>query len=491
MPRPDRPRPREAPAKKRAPTRRPGRTTHAAPTDPLPFRRHRRDRHGRPRRFSTPRAATSRAPTSSKARPSADSGPGIEVWIGHDAARVRGAEAVVRSSAIRDDNAELVAARTAGLPIVARGALLADVLRTRDAIAIAGSHGKTTTTAMAAHALECAGGIRTASWGGRVPRLGRRGPPGLGRGEPRRRRGRRESDGSFLLVRPIGVVVTNVDPEHLDHYGSREALLDAFVEFANAVPFWGASILGVDHPGVREIAPRITARKIGFGFAAEADVRAESVLPVAGGQHVRVALASGDRFAFQLAQPGRHNVLNALAAIAIGLEQGIAPAILAEAMASFPGVSRRFEARGEAGGVRVVDDYAHHPAEIRAALAGARSIHPGPITAIFQPHRYTRTRDCWDDFVHAFDDADRVVLADVYPASERPIEGIDSRRLAAAIAAGGKVEAAYGGPLDAIEREWPARLRAGELVLTIGAGDVVSLGPKLLAALGAQTEARA
>ncbi|HPG26467.1 MAG TPA: UDP-N-acetylmuramate--L-alanine ligase, partial [Myxococcota bacterium] len=384
-----------------------------------------------------------------------------------------------------------VAARTAGLPIVARGALLADVLRTRDAIAIAGSHGKTTTTAMAAHALECAGLDPTALVGGRVPRPGGvAGPLKLGRGELVVAEVD-ESDGSFLLVRPIGVVVTNVDPEHLDHYGSREALLDAFVEFANAVPFWGASILGVDHPGVREIAPRITARKIGFGFAAEADVRAESVLPVAGGQHVRVALASGDRFAFQLAQPGRHNVLNALAAIAIGLEQGIAPAILAEAMASFPGVSRRFEARGEAGGVRVVDDYAHHPAEIRAALAGARSIHPGPITAIFQPHRYTRTRDCWDDFVHAFDDADRVVLADVYPASERPIEGIDSRRLAAAIAAGGKVEAAYGGPLDAIEREWPARLRAGELVLTIGAGDVVSLGPKLLAALGAQTEARA
>jgi UDP-N-acetylmuramate--alanine ligase len=414
---------------------------------------------------------------------------GLEIGIGHDAAWVRDADTVVRSSAIPETNPEILAAQRAGVPIVGRGALLAEVLRTKDAIAIAGSHGKTTTSAMIAHCLEVAGLDPTALIGGRVPRAGGSASPvKLGQGDLIVAEVD-ESDGSFLLARPILAVVTNVDPEHLDHYGSRAALADAFVEFANGVPFWGAAILGIDHPGVAAIADRIRARRVTFGFGEGADVRAEHVEARARGQRCRVRLPSGDRFTFELPLPGRHNVANALAAVAVGLEQNVEPPILADALASFPGVSRRFERKGAARGVEVVDDYAHHPAEVRALLAAARSIHEGPITAIFQPHRYTRTRDCWDEFLHAFDDADRVVLVDVYAASESPIEGVDAGTLADAIVASGHPDACYGGSLDDVAAQWPARLRTGELVLTVGAGSVVSLGPRLLGALeGGQGE---
>jgi len=410
---------------------------------------------------------------------------GVKVDVGHDAARVGSAEVVVRSSAIAADNPELVAARRRGLPIVGRGALLADLLRKHDVVAIAGSHGKTTTTAMTAHLLRAAGLDPTAVVGGRVPLPnGDRGPLQLGEGDWAVAEVD-ESDGSFLAVRPVVAVVTNADPEHLDHWGTRERLLDAFAAFANGVPFSGAAILGIDHPGIAEIAGRISARTIRFGFSASADVRAESLETRAGGQRCRVRLAAGDRFDFALRQPGRHNVSNALAALAVGLELDLPAKRLAEALADFPGVARRFERKGEARGTLFVDDYAHHPAEVRAALAAARSIHPGRLTAIFQPHRYTRTRDCWDDFADAFADADRVVIADVYPASEAPIEGIDGERLARAIRERGHPDAVYGGDLAAIERTFADRFEAGELVMTLGAGDVVVLGPRWLAALGA------
>jgi len=415
---------------------------------------------------------------------------GVHVNIGHEPAGIAGAETVVRSSAIPDSNPELEAARLAGIPIVGRGALLAEVMRTRDAIAVAGSHGKTTTSAMTAHLLDAAGLDPTALIGGRVPRPGGfASPVKLGQGDLLVAEVD-ESDGSFLLTRPILAVITNADPEHLDHYGTREALLDAFVEFANNVPFWGAAILGIDHPGIIEIADRITARKIRFGFAADADVRAESVEAIPGGQRCRVRLASGEGFSFELPMPGRHNVLNALAAIAVALEQGVTPAILAEAFPGFPGVARRFERKGEAFGIDVVDDYAHHPAEIRATLSGARGLHHGPITAIFQPHRYTRTRDCWNDFVGAFVDADRVVVSDIYAASESPLPGITGEALAHAIRDAGHAQAFFGGSLDEIEEAWSNRFEPGELVLTLGAGDVVALGPKLLAAIEARRGGR-
>ena len=408
---------------------------------------------------------------------------GVRVDVGHDATRIGSAETVVRSSAIPEDNLELEAARRAGIPIVGRGALLAEVMRTKDAIAIAGSHGKTTTSAMVAHLLDAAGLDPTALIGGRVPRPGGfASPVKLGQGDLLVAEVD-ESDGSFLLTRPILIVITNADPEHLDHYGTRAALLDAFVDFANSVPFWGAAILGIDHPGVAEIAPRITARQIRFGFAAEADIRGESVEDIPGGQRCHVRLRAGDSFSFDLPLPGRHNVSNALAAIAVALEQGVAPAILPEALSAFPGVARRFERKGRAFGIEVVDDYAHHPAEIRATLSGARSFHDGPITAIFQPHRYTRTRDCWDDFLTAFADADRVIICEIYAASEAPLDDVSGEFLARAIREAGHAQAFFGGSIDEIEVAWPERFEPGELVLTLGAGDIAALGPKLLAAI--------
>ena len=408
---------------------------------------------------------------------------GVRIDIGHDRTSIDGAETIVRSSAIPDDNPELEAARLANIPIVGRGALLAEVMRTKDAIAIAGSHGKTTTSAMSAHLLDAAGLDPTALIGGRVPRPGGfASPVKLGQGDLLVAEVD-ESDGSFLLTRPILAVITNADPEHLDHYGTREALLEAFIEFANSVPFWGAAILGIDHPGIMEIAPRITARQIRFGFAPDADVRAESVEQIAGGQRCHARLASGDGFSFDLPMPGRHNISNALAAIAVALEQGVTPAILAEAFPSFPGVARRFERKGRSCGIDVVDDYAHHPAEIRATLSGARSLYDGPITAIFQPHRYTRTRDCWNEFLDAFADADRVIICEIYAASEASLPDITGEALANAIRDAGHAQVFFGGSLTEIEEAWPDRFVSGELVLTLGAGDVVTLGPKLLAAI--------
>jgi UDP-N-acetylmuramate--alanine ligase len=407
---------------------------------------------------------------------------GVRIDIGHDAARIADAETVVRSSAIRDDNPELEAARDAGIPIVARGALLAEVMRTKDGIAIAGSHGKTTTSAMTAHLLEAAGLDPTALIGGRVPRPGGfASPVKLGQGDLLVAEVD-ESDGSFLLTRPILTVITNADPEHLDYYGTRAALLAAFVEFANAVPFWGAAIVGIDHPGIAEIAPDITARQVRFGFSSEADVRAEGVEDIPGGQRCTVRLRSGERFHFELGMPGRHNVLNALAATAVALEQGVSPAIVSEAFPSFPGVARRYQKIGTDRGVDFVDDYAHHPAEIRATLEGARSFHRGPITAIFQPHRFTRTRDCWNDFLSAFGDADRVIITEIYAASESPLAGVDGAALARAIGEAGHPNVVFGNSLDSIVEDWAAQFQSGELVLTLGAGDIVNLGPNLLAA---------
>jgi UDP-N-acetylmuramate--alanine ligase len=408
---------------------------------------------------------------------------GVTIVLGHDPASVGRAQVVVRSSAIPYGNPELEVARQQGLPIVSRGELLAEVMRTRNGIAIAGSHGKTTTSAMVAHLLEVADLDPTALIGGRVPRPdGSASPVRLG-GDDLLVAEVDESDGSFLSSRPVWAVVTNADPEHLDYYGTREALLDAFARFANLVPFWGAAILGIDHPGVQEILPSVTARCVTFGFAEEADLRIESITAVEHGQRFHARLPEGKRFDFEIPLPGRHNVLNAMAALAVGLELEVPPAILAEGLASFPGVARRFERKGASRGVEIVDDYAHHPAELRATLAAARSIHPGPITAVFQPHRYTRTRDLWDEFGTAFEDADRVVVSRIYPASEPPIEGIDSARLAAALQEAGHPDAHFGGSLDEIARELPGELREGELVLTLGAGDVVRLGPELLVAL--------
>ena len=405
---------------------------------------------------------------------------GIDVYIGHAAEQLPKADVVVRSSAIGDDNPEIIRARALGLPVVRRGELLADLLAGHEAIIVAGTHGKTTTSSMIAHVLAETGSDPTALIGGRLAST----DSGL-------RYGRDdlyvcecdESDGSFLHLRPTLAVLTNVDPEHLDHYGSVQALEDAFVEFTAGLPVDGVCVACVDQPRLAALLPRIERRIVSYGIDREADLEVRDVRP--DGLGMRFALRDRGRDVGEgfVPMPGRHNVSNALATLCVAREREIPWQHATEALATFAGVDRRFSLRGEAAGVQVIDDYAHHPAELEATLAGARGQHAGRIVVVFQPHRFTRTRDHFDGFTAAFDEADAVWITDVYAAGDAPIPGITGEALAEAISRRNTVSACHSAGLDDVLSALPASLEAGDLVLTLGAGDVSSLGPKLLAVL--------
>ena len=406
---------------------------------------------------------------------------GIAVHEGHAAEHLGKADVVVRSSAVGDDNPEIARARSLGVPVVRRGELLADVLGGHDAVIVAGTHGKTTTSSMIAHVLAETGQDPTALVGGRLASTG----SGL-------RPGRDdlyvcecdESDGSFLHLRPTLAVLTNVDPEHLDHYGSVGKLEDAFVEFTAGLPLDGVCIACVDHPRLAALLPRVERRTLTYAQDGDADFEAGDVR--AEGLGMRFAVrehgrAAGEAF---VPMPGRHNVANALATLAVARERDVPWQLATDALASFGGVDRRFSLRGRARGVQVVDDYAHHPAELEATLAGARGVHAGRIVAVFQPHRYTRTRDHFDGFAAAFDEADVVWVTDVYGAGDPPIAGVTGEALAAAIERRGTAGVRHAATLDDVLASLPGELEAGDLVLTLGAGDVSGLGPKLIGALG-------
>jgi UDP-N-acetylmuramate--alanine ligase len=402
------------------------------------------------------------------------------VTIGHSAEAVGAADVVVYSSAVRATNPELVEAERRKIPVIPRAEMLAEVMRLKDGIAVAGSHGKTTTTSLIAHLLDAAGLDPTAIIGGRVlfpgrdPSTTRHGAGDLLVAEAD------ESDGSFLRLAPVIAVVTNIDPEHLDHYGSFEALQDAFAEFANRVPFWGATVLCLDHPGVQAILPRATRRIVSYGTSSQADWVASDLTPDGGGVRFEVRRHGTRLGSARMALPGHHNVLNALAALAVAHELEVPFERAAEALDSFVGVERRFERKGEIGGVRVVDDYGHHPAEIRATLAAARSVHDGRILVAFQPHRYTRTRDLWDDFVTAFNDADELVVCEIYAAGEGKLPHVEASRLVEAIAAHGHRNVTFVANLDDVLDRLVERARPGDLVLTLGAGSIASLGARLV-----------
>ncbi len=415
---------------------------------------------------------------------------GVGVCIGHDAAQVGDADVLVYSSAVRPSNPELVAARAAGRIVIPRAEMLAEVMRLKEGIAVAGSHGKTTTTSLIAHVLECAGLDPTIVIGGRV--LAQKGAlPGarLGAGELLVAEAD-ESDGSFLRLAPVIAVITNIDPEHLDHYGSLEALSDAFVDFANRVPFWGLAVLCLDHPGVQAILPRISRRKLSYGFASQAELVAENVAlsPERDGMRFDLRLRGSALGRVQLPLYGRHNVWNALAALAVALELELPFATAAEAIASFRGVERRFETVGRAAGVRVVDDYGHHPAEIRATLGAARQVHEGRVVVAFQPHRFTRTRDLWEEFATAFNDADVLILTEIYAAGEDKLAGVEAKALADAIRAHGHRDVRFVSELDEVLAELARSARRGDLVLTLGAGSISSLARRLVAQLEAPAE---
>lgn len=409
---------------------------------------------------------------------------GISVAVGHDAAHVADADVAVYSSAVRHGNPELLEAERRKIPVIPRAEMLAEIMRLKDGIAVAGSHGKTTTTSLIAHVLHAAGLDPTAVIGGRVLGAGSD-PTGsrLGLGDLLVAEAD-ESDGSFLRLAPVLAVVTNIDPEHLDHYGAFTAVQDAFVSFCNRVPFWGASILCLDHPGVQAILPRMTRRIITYGFVSQADVLGSDVRPE--GQGVRFDVQwRGDRLGeVRLRLPGRHNAANALATVAVALELDVPFATTAAALSEFVGIERRFEVKGTVRGVRVVDDYGHHPAEIRATLAAAREVGAERLVVIFQPHRYSRTRDLFDEFATCFIDADLVVLTDIYAAGEDKVPGVDAEGLSEAIAAHGHRDVRFLRDLQEIPSALAPELRPGDLVLTLGAGSISSLAPRLLAALG-------
>jgi UDP-N-acetylmuramate--alanine ligase len=400
---------------------------------------------------------------------------GAVVAIGHSAGNVAGADVVVRSTAIPEGNVELVAARAAHIPVIARAEMLAELMRLRYGIGVAGTHGKTTTTSMVGKCLHHAGLDPTVIIGGRLDHFGSSARRGHGEYLVAEAD---ESDGSFLLLAPTIAVVTNVDAEHMEHWGDFTALVAAFDAFANKVPFYGFAVLCADHPVCAAMSTRLRRRVVSYGLHQDADYRAEE-LAMAGGRTRFTAVARGPGPARQalgpisLGMPGRHNAENAMAAIAVGMELGIPFSTLQEALSDFGGVDRRFSVRADAGGVLVVDDYGHHPAEIRATLAAAADGYPGRrVLAVFQPHRYSRVHNLAREFCESFDRADRVLVCPVYAAGERPIEGATQASLVDGLRAHGHGGVSGVASLDEALDTLAAECRPGDLVITLGAGDV-------------------
>jgi len=414
---------------------------------------------------------------------------GIKVMIGHDAANVAGAAVVVTSTAVRRTNPEVAAALEQRIPVVRRAEMLAELMRLKRTVAVAGTHGKTTTTSMIAAMLDAGGVDPTVINGGIINSYGSNARLGASEWMVVEAD---ESDGSFLRLDGTIAVVTNIDPEHLDHYGSFDAIKQAFVEFIENVPFYGAAILCVDHPEVQAIIPKIRDRRvITYGFSAQADVRGDAVTPVPGGNRFDVVVRQRDGSSRQidgieLPMPGRHNVQNALAAVAVALEMGCDDAAIQRGFAGFAGVKRRFTKVGEVGGATIIDDYAHHPVEIRAVLSAAREGAKGRVIAVVQPHRFTRLRDLMEEFQGAFNDADVVYAAPVYPAGETPIEGIDSEALVAGLRARGHRDAATVAGPGELAAELAATLEPGDTVVCLGAGDITMWAAGLAEAIAGQ-----
>ncbi|MSO52250.1 MAG: UDP-N-acetylmuramate--L-alanine ligase [Acidobacterium sp.] len=405
---------------------------------------------------------------------------------GHAAVNVGNADVVVYSSAVRPDNPEVVAAKGQRIPVIPRAEMLAELMRLRFGIAVAGAHGKTSTTSMIALVLERAGLDPTAVIGGRLSAFGSNAR--LGRGEYMVAEAD-ESDRSFLKLSPTVAVITNLDREHMDAYGGFADLQQAFVDFANKVPFYGAVVACADDAELSHVLPRFTRRVVTYGIDGAYDVSASGVVLAGFGSRCSVTHrdAHGDHLAalgtMTLAVPGMHSVRNALAAVAVGLELDVPFAKIAAALAEFHGAERRFERRGIINGISVVDDYGHHPTEIAAVLSAARAAKPARIIVAFQPHRYTRTRDLMAEFGRALAAADEVVLTDIYAAGEEPIPGITVAALAAAVSAGRPVAARVVTRLDDVAPAVADLARPGDLVLTLGAGSIGGLATALVAEL--------
>ncbi len=409
---------------------------------------------------------------------------GANVMTGHTASHIAGADVIVTSSAVKADNPEVVAARAARVPVVPRAMMLAELMRFKQGIAIAGTHGKTTTTSLISHVLGEAGLDPTCVIGGRLNSIGTNAR--LGKGEYLVAEAD-ESDASFLYLQPIMAVVTNIDQDHMDTYEHDFGKLkSAFVEFLEHLPFYGLAVLCADDPNVREILPRLTKPVLTYGMTDDVELRAVNVA-TAGAKMKFTAVSRQDRkvLDIELNLAGMHNVLNALSAIAIAREVGVDDPLIARGLATFTGVGRRFQRYGEvsipAGGAfTLIDDYGHHPVEMDAVLKAARGAFAGRrIVLAFQPHRYTRTRDLFEDFVKVLSTADEVILADVYPAGEAPIVAADGRALARALRVLGKIEPLFVETAAELPDAVMGRVRDGDVVITMGAGSVGGVAPRL------------
>jgi len=410
----------------------------------------------------------------------------VRVWIGHEASHVGAADVVVLSSAIRPENPEIAEARRRGTPVIPRAEMLAELMRLRYGIAIAGAHGKTTTTSMAALILERAGLDPTAVIGGRLSAFGSNAR--LGRGDYMVVEAD-ESDRSFLKLSPSIAVITNIDREHMESYGSWDNLQQAFADFANKVPFYGAIVACADDPAVRQLLPKLTRRVITYALDDRAaDIVGKGMRLEAFGSSCEVIQRARDGSSqsagmLRLRVPGRHNILNALGATAVGLEAGVPFARIAAALEEFRGAERRFQMRGEENGVMVIDDYGHHPTEIAAVIAAARTGIDRRVVVVFQPHRYSRTSQLMPEFGAALNGADEVVLTDIYSAGEPPIPGITVEALAAAVRSAGAVPVHVVKGLDELPRAVASLARRGDLVITLGAGSIGAVWNPILTEL--------
>ena len=419
---------------------------------------------------------------------------GIQTHVGHDAAHVARADAVVTSTAVQASNPELLRARELRIPVVPRALMLAELMRLKQGIAIAGTHGKTTTTSLVASVLAQAGLDPTFVIGGRLNSAGANARLGSGNHIVVEAD---ESDASFLNLLPVMAVVTNIDADHMETYGHDFGRLkQAFVDFLHRMPFYGTAILCTDDPAVRAIVDQVTCPITSYGFDEGAQVRAVNVRAVSGQMHFTVQRRNGvtlPDMEVVLNLPGRHNVLNALSAIAVAVELNIDDAAVQTALAEFKGVGRRFQRYGDhalaqGGGVTVVDDYGHHPVEMAATLAAARGAFPGRrLVLAFQPHRYTRTRDCFEDFVKVMGQADAVLLAEVYAAGEAPLVAADGRALARALRVAGKLEPVFVDDITTMAAAAVANAQAGDVLLCMGAGSISAVPAKVVELLQAQT----
>ena len=394
---------------------------------------------------------------------------GVRIDIGHRADNVHGADVVVYSSAIDYENPEVREARLHGIPVIPRAEMLAELMRVKYGIAIAGSHGKTTTTSLVATVLRAAGFDPTVVVGGRMAALGSNAR--LGEGNMLVAEAD-ESDGSFLRLTPTIAVVTNIDPEHLDFYKTHEILKDAFVQFIEKVPFYGLAVLCLDHPHVQDLLPRIQRRHVTYGLSPQATYHARA-LNYRGLNTSFVAFNRDKPLGeFTVRMPGQHNVLNTLAVIAVADELEVPLDVVKDALSTFHGVARRFTVVDEIDGVALVDDYGHHPAEVEATLNAARRAYDGRILVAFQPHRYSRTQNLFDEFTRAFNNADQLFLTDIYAAGEKPIPGITSQHLADAIAQHGHHSVKYAPDRAAMSAELSRSAKPGDVVIALGAGDI-------------------